>query len=195
MTNNLDGLIEKTLPNLIYNSSQGFIIGIDGRAGSGKTTLSNKILNRFQAVKSIALDEFHFPKDSESDQKYDYKRLIKEVIKPFKEGIFPIKYQRYNFGDAKGLDFDGLDEWITIEKCNILIIEGFSISVLNGYCDLSIWVESDPLVSIDRAVKRNTEEYGLLPMSKAQKEKWANSQENWITQNKPMEIVDLVVGN
>ncbi len=174
------------------------IIGIGGRAGSGKTYFTEKLIEKLNNVTQIGLDEFHFPKvESDSSKHYDYNRLIKEVIAPFKKQNFPIKYQRYNFGDAKGLDYDGLDEWITISECKIIIIEGFSVinPELLPYLDLAIWIESNPEISIEKAVRRNTEEYKLKPMSKESVDMWKTGQERWVEKYKPQSNANILIYN
>jgi energy-coupling factor transporter ATP-binding protein EcfA2 len=91
------------------SSKRGVIMAIDGLAGSGKTTLVKHLRKVYPHIISVCLDEFHFPHGHIGPEEYDYHRITKEVIIPFKTGK-NLKYQRYNFGYDRKLDFDGLDE-------------------------------------------------------------------------------------
>ncbi|MEI6728115.1 MAG: hypothetical protein WCK98_00570 [bacterium] len=175
------------------SESSRLILLIDGVSGTGKTTLSKKIFQKYPQTGLVALDQFHYPNNHKGFVKYDYKRLVNQVITPFKKSQFPIKYQAYNFGDAKGLDYDGLDQWITVNETSLLIIEGFSASKLSKFCDLTIWIESDLNDCINRAVKRNVEEYGLKPLSDEEKGVWISGQKSWIAKNEPANMANIIL--
>jgi uridine kinase len=66
-----------------YKDGTKFLIGIDGRSGSGKTYLAEQIKNAFTKTEIISLDVFDMYKDWSGNEK-----IISEILNINKNGIF-----------------------------------------------------------------------------------------------------------
>ena len=134
------------------------IIGIDGRCGSGKTTLSKK-LKEFLDVEIIQLDHFFLQSHqrvkerlSEIGGNFDYERFILEVKNPLinKENI---SYHVFNCSSMK------LEEQIKVDTSKTIIIEGtYSCHpLIEDIYDIKIFVDIDSEEQINRIRNRDGE--------------------------------------
>ncbi len=143
------------------------VVAIDGRGGAGKSSLARELTQRLSKSAHIEHDWFHFPKDHiTAEQRFDHKRLIAEVISPFRAGSRGLKFLRYNWGYLAGTP-DGFHETpISIPDVDILIIEGCETlhRSLAPHFDLCVWVDTPPEVSLERGMKRDIAEYHLDPV-------------------------------
>jgi uridine kinase len=111
--------------NLLRKGNKNILLAIDGRSGSGKTTISNKIKEKFNNVKIISLDDYDLYKGEESVERFLNKRLIplsnskQENMIYIVEGVFSLS--------------------------NLLI----------KYYDFSVWVECDKDVGYQRGLERD----------------------------------------
>lgn len=120
------------------------LIAIDGRGGSGKTTLAEKLQQSLSQANVVHLDDFNYPMQAE-----DYNRLINQVILPLKR-IGKTTYQVYDYKKKK------LGAWQVIENSPIIIIEGVTAlhPLLRSHFDYSIWVECPAEIGFKRGVAR-----------------------------------------
>lgn len=132
--------------NLISQSQKPYsLIGIDGRPGSGKTTLALKLEHDLN-VQTIYLDEFFIP---QSQWPHNHTPRF-----PF----FYFRYQKFIDGiktlaSGKSFSYQAYDPQTNapssiinaVEPKGIIIIEGVSVlhSDLVSLYDHTIWVESD----------------------------------------------------
>lgn len=133
---NIDPIVNK-IENLFQSSKGSIWIGIDGRSGSGKSTISQIISEKLKNVTVVHLDKFDLY-ESENVSK-----VIDEVIQPLKskkeksiiilEGVFALNSKLVSFynykiwiefpkdlGFERGLkrdinlnDIDNSNKWIT----------------------------------------------------------------------------------
>jgi len=153
---------------LLRQENSRFVIAIDGRGGAGKSSLALSILKEIPNSFHIEYDWFHLPMNRVTDDKhYDSERFIKEVLNPFALGDEQLSFKKYNWGCiSDGVD-DGLDvEPTTIAVGVVLIVEGcdtLNVS-LAPFIDLGIWIDTDPVESLRRGIKRDIEQYHLDPI-------------------------------
>jgi len=131
------------------------IVTIDGPAGSGKTTLAKEIAIEFAAskvdVSVVHLDEFYEGWDYALDSVL-YERIEAWVLTPLRNGLGP-RHLKYDWHLNK------FATWSELPVDPIVIIEGVGSghSSLREYVSVSIWVEADDDLLIDRVVQRDGE--------------------------------------
>ena len=139
------------------------ILAIDGRCGSGKTTLAGMIAQRYRA-EVIHMDDFFLQKDQRTPERLaepggnvDRERFRREVILPILEGKDQFEYQRY---DCSRQEFG---ETVRIVKSPLIVIEGaYSCHPYFGdVYDIRIFMDVDPAEQRRRILSRNGPE--MLP--------------------------------
>lgn len=128
-----------------------FILAIDGRCASGKTTLANKLALEYHA-NVFHMDDFYLPFNQREEQvgeHMDYQRLIDSVLIPLnlKQDVH---YQSYNPHDDTYSDL-GIIEY---RPCNI--IEGsYSLyPLLTQYYTYCIVLDIDSHLQKERLKQR-----------------------------------------
>ena len=132
------------------------VVAIDGKCGSGKTTLSDK-LNANHNYNVVHMDDFYLPfqkRDknwmNEIGGHMDFDRVIDTVLKPYKEHI-ETNYISYDCHSDKYL------QKIDVDLDKILLLEGsYSCHTrLKNYIDVKIFVDIDDKLQYERLMKRN----------------------------------------
>lgn len=143
------------------------VVALDGRSGTGKSTLGREIAD---AVNGSYVDQDDFYSGGELidwsglspelrvDRCIDWPRVLRDVILPFRAGR-PICYQPFNWNTMEGLD----PEPITLESSNVLILDGAysTRAELADYLDLTVLVTLDDEVRRRRIMDREGEEWTL----------------------------------
>lgn len=131
------------------------LIAIDGRGGSGKTTLSCELAQQLKDVTIIAMDDFYVQSNLRENSNpiyfnFNIKRLLREVILPLSKDETAI-YQRYDWAS------DMLAEKHEVKPGGSVIIEGcYSMhTLLRDYYDFKIWIECDKELALLRGVSRD----------------------------------------
>lgn len=141
--------------NDLLRENKPVIVAIDGRCGSGKTTLAALLKEKTDCGVIHADDFFLRPEQrtaerlSEIGGNIDYERLSQVLETLRNEGT--VTYRPYNCTTKS------LDEPVTISDKNIVIVEGsYSCHpVLRGYYDLCIFLTVSPEKQLERIEKRN----------------------------------------
>lgn len=157
----------------------GRLIGVDGRAGSGKTTLAGDIAAAIPDAVVVHVDDFAGPLVPE----WDWRRFHEQVLAPLLAGR-PGRYQRWEWNR------DEPAEWHDVPAGAVLVVEGVSCTraELGAAWDLQIWVDAPRAVRLARAVERDGEQ-----MLGHWLEVWMPSEEAYIAREHPEERVDLIV--
>lgn len=143
----------------LLKDNKTLIIAIDGRCGSGKSTLGLLLTEQFNCS-IFHMDDFFLPFEmktskrlSEAGGNVHYERFEEEVLRPLQKRN-SIEYRQYLC--SKG-DFG---QPIKVQPKNLTIIEGsYSLHpTLRNYYDYKIFVTADPNVQYDRILKRNGKE-------------------------------------
>lgn len=142
-------------------------IGIAGGTGSGKTTLTHHLQQRFgNDICVIHHDNYYKRQDRPFEerclQNYDHPDafdtgLMIEHLKALKNGL-AIDCPVYSFPDH-----NRTDETIRIEPTKVIIVEGiliFQNTELRNLLDIKIFVETDADVRILRRALRDVQERG-----------------------------------
>ncbi len=147
----LSGIIRRLLVE-----QERIVIAIDGRCGSGKTTLG-KELQEIWDGNLFHMDDFYLQKEQRTKERYeepggnvDYERFEEEVLAPLRKGE-NILYRPYYPPEWRFL------ETTEIEPRRVNIVEGtYSCHRrLEAYYDLKVFLTIDPIEQIQRIEKRN----------------------------------------
>ena len=155
------------------------LIGVDGRAGSGKTTLADAIAAALAAAVVVHVDDFAGPLVPE----WDWPRLRAQVLEPLLAGRAG-RYQRWEWNREEPA------EWHDVPAGGVLVVEGVSStrSELAAPWDLQVWVDAPRDLRLRRAVERDGQD-----MLAHWLEVWMPSEEAYIARERPQERVDLLV--
>lgn len=154
-------LVEEELEKYVSGSTGGkklpVLLAIDGRCGSGKTTLAGVIAQRYRA-EVIHMDDFFLQKDQRTPERLaepggnvDRERFRQEVILPILEGKEKFEYQRYDCSRQE------LGETVHIAKSPLIVIEGaYSCHPYFGdIYDIRIFMDVDPAEQRRKILSRN----------------------------------------
>ncbi|MBQ7364538.1 MAG: ECF transporter S component [Clostridia bacterium] len=173
------------------------IVAIDGRAASGKTTLSQAVSAKLCECgllhSVIHTDDYLLPFDRRTEARmaevgghFDYERLASEVVLPFEQGN-AITVRRFSCADGEILD------GITLPISPILIVEGaYSMHPKLGLpYDLSVFCE------VDREIQRRRVKARDPARAEAFFSEWIPREERYFAAVRPDLSADLrmVIGN
>lgn len=175
----------------ILNKKGSCIVAIDGRCGSGKTTIA-KILEKELDCNVFHMDDFFLRKEQRSEERIaapgenvDHERFLSEVLIPLKNGesFFYRPYQ---------CSIQDFGKEICVPYKKISIIEGSYSCHENlwKHYDLRIFSDVDKALQMERIINREGEE-----KAKAFKEKWIPMEEKYFEKFSIKERCDIVVGN
>jgi uridine kinase len=145
------------------------VVGIAGGTGSGKTTLSEQILNRLGRDKIAYLphdayyrDQKYLPLEERKKVNYDHPdsletELLVKHIKQLKSGQ-PIEMPVYDF-----TIHNRVEQTIRVEPRRVILVEGILVFVekpLRTIFDMKIYVDTDSDIRFIRRLTRDIEERG-----------------------------------
>lgn len=145
------------------------IIGVTGGTGSGKTTVTRKIIEEFGDVSLAYIpqdayykDQSHLTMDERVLTNYDHpfafdNDLLSEHIRQLLDGQ-AVQMPVYDF-----TQHNRAEETIRVEPKEVIIIEGiliFSDKELRDLMDIKVFVDTDDDIRIIRRIKRDMAERG-----------------------------------
>lgn len=145
-----------------------FTVGVAGGTGSGKTTLTRALLDRFSGQSSVVFmdnyykDQSHLTWDERVVTNYDAPEafdveLMAEHLRRLRAGQ-AIDCPVYNFSEH-----NRAAETVRVEPSPVLVIEGillFALPELTEQLDLKLFVDTDADVRILRRIQRDVVERG-----------------------------------
>ena len=145
------------------------IIGVTGGTGSGKTTVTRKIIEEFGDVRLAYIpqdayykDQSHLTMDERVLTNYDHpfafdNDLLSEHIRQLLDGQ-AVQMPVYDF-----TQHNRAEETIRVQPKEVIIIEGiliFSDKGLRDLMDIKVFVDTDDDIRIIRRIKRDMAERG-----------------------------------
>ncbi len=140
-----------------------FVIAIDGRAASGKSTMAEQ-LSRILDAAVVHTDDFFLPLEMRTEERLStpggnvhYERFREEVLPHLRENA-PFAYRRF---ECSIKDFQGKRQ---VDAAHFRIVEGsYSLHPkLGRYADLTVFSEVDPEEQMRRILARNGPEWGEM---------------------------------
>ena len=135
----------------LLRSSEPAIIAIDGVAGSGKTTLAERLKGDLASCQVVHMDDLYNgwsdPLSKELTQ-----RIITQILTPVKNHQIA-KYKKYNWY------IESFDLTSSIPQSDFLILEGVGSGQIafREFLSKLIWVELDPKTGFERVIARDGE--------------------------------------
>ena len=126
------------------------MIAIDGPSGSGKSYFANQLSQILKGSHIVPMDDFI----SWNSLDVGLSRAKTQLFEPLSKGD-AARYQARDWvGDIFG---ESLGEWKDVPACNFVIFEGIGSSriELSSYYCVSIWVEAQKELCIQRGLKRD----------------------------------------
>ncbi len=172
-------------------SANAKIISIDGRAASGKTTLT-KMLCSIIGASAVHMDDFFLPPElrtkerlSEPGGNVHYERFIDEVLTHINSG----KDFSYTVFDCSVMDYG---EKRVVPSESYIIVEGaYSHHPrFNDYADLRVFMDVSPDEQINRIVRRNGEK-----MAEMFKSRWIPMEEKYYNTFNIKEKSHFIISN
>ncbi|MGC1130000.1 MAG: uridine kinase [Candidatus Acidiferrales bacterium] len=150
-------------------ADRALIIGICGGTGSGKTTITGRIIEALPAADVVVLQQDHYyrdepelPIEKRRKQNYDHPAsmdtpLLVEHLKRLRAGL-PIERPTYDFANYRRLA-----ETISIVPHAAIIVEGiliFENAALRELMDIKVFVDTDADLRFIRRLERDIRERG-----------------------------------
>ena len=146
-------------PGLPDNWEERMLVTLDGPCASGKTTLAEALAEALDAA-IIHTDDFEVPHAQKTAERLaipggncDWERLCREVIIPWKAGLFP-RYRRYDCRRACLLPLE------SVGAGRILILEGSycNLPAIRQYADLRLFMVTPLEERMERLRRRESPE-------------------------------------
>ena len=153
--------------NALREAGTPVVVALDGRSGTGKSTLGLEIA---AAVNGTYVDQDDFYSGGEIDQWrvlspeiridkcIDWQRVLRDVIIPFHASL-PIHYHPFNWETMDGL----ATEAISLKPSDVLILDGAYSTrpELAEFLDLTVLVTLDDALRRQRIMDREGEDWTL----------------------------------
>ena len=144
------------------------VIGIAGGTGSGKTTITRRLMERFKDDVSVIYHDnyykahHHMTYEERAKLNYDHPdafetELLVEAVKELKRGN-SVQCPVYDY-----TIHDRSDKTVTIKPAKVIIVEGILIFQCKELCrqmDIKIYVDTDADVRILRRIVRDVRDRG-----------------------------------
>lgn len=152
----VEALISKMNEENLPERGRSYIIAIDGRCASGKTTLAQELARRL-SCSVIHMDHFFLQPGQRTRERLeepggnvDRERFKEEVMEPLCRG----EKLSYRIFDCRVMDFCGS---VRVKRTPVVIVEGaYSCHPeFAGYWDLTVFLSVDRKEQIRRIEKRN----------------------------------------
>ena len=178
----------KLLP-YFRRSDKPFVVAVDGRCGSGKSTLSEQ-LSDIAGCSVIHMDDFYVPLKLRTEERYSvpgsnvhYERIISDIL--------PKLNKKEDFSYPV-FDFNTMDVGNTlryVKGSDIYIVEGaYSLNpVFGNYYDFSVFYDIDPDKQLSRIKKRDPGKIDDF------RNRWIPLEEEYISFYKIREKADVII--
>lgn len=129
------------------------VITIDGPAGSGKSTLADELSAELTNCEVIHMDDLY--QGWNQDLKVELASRIEAwILTPLEYGLAG-QYLKYNWRTSK------YDQIVQVQPSEYLILEGVGAGhpEIAKKAALSVWIQADPKLLLDRLIARDGQEF------------------------------------
>ena len=165
------------------------VIAVDGRCGSGKTTLA-AYLRELYECNVFHMDDFFLTPEQRTAERLaevggnvDYERFLREVLVPLREGR-TVVYRPYNCQTQR------MEREMVMEPLAVSVVEGaYSChpDLVDSY-DLKVFVDIDAAEQL-RRIRERSGEAGAKMFA----EKWIPLEERYFATYRIKELCDIVL--
>ena len=144
------------------------VIGIAGGTGSGKTTLMNNLIGKFQDVVTVLSHDNYYRRHD--DLTYEQRcGLNYDEPASLETELMAVHLDQLRHGqaiDCPVYDFtihNRIDETVTVRPSKVIVVEGiliFENKELRDMCDIKVFIDTDADVRIIRRIVRDVSERG-----------------------------------
>ncbi|MGH3764585.1 MAG: uridine kinase family protein [Pseudonocardiaceae bacterium] len=174
-------------------SKNPLLLGIDGQGGSGKSTLARELVGKFDRPAAVVEgDDFY--RDMPDDERlklgpaegfewyFDWQRLKEQVLVPVREGKQSLRYQRYDWDNAR------MGVWVDIPMPSIVIVDGIYTlrPALRHLSDVKVYVEASKEVRVERQIDRAENPNEWI-------KRWIAAEDFYVAEHDPRGEADVVV--
>lgn len=176
--------LDEQLKSQSPKNSEFYLVAIDGRGASGKTTLAEYVQKLLPDFVLLNGDDYFEPATDQVAWGYfNEKRFTDDVVIPLKTGNH-LTYRPYSWHTEPHIS----EKPVTVHKG--LVIERCYSFILDLNWDLKIWVETPRQICFERGTKRNH-----MPKEKEVKawNVWQVAEDDYITEQHPKAVADIVL--
>jgi uridine kinase len=160
-----------------------YTVAVDGRGGSGKTSLNKYLVQLLPKFDFINGDDYFEPVDSEVVWgAFNDERFEQDVIIPLQQGdTFLYAPCIWEAGGIQPATEVRVEQGICIERC-------FSFPMPLDW-DLTIWVDTPRAVCLDRGIARE-----IIPEARARRaweDVWQPAEDEYIARLDPLHLADI----
>ncbi|MGF6823520.1 uridine kinase [Microbacterium sp. ZKA21] len=185
-------------------------VAVDGRTASGKTTFADELAEELESLGHAAIrasvDGFHRPRAERyrrgrmSAEGYyrdarDNEAIVSLLLRPLdRGGDRLIRTQSFDLTRDEPLN----EEPRLADENAILIVDGTFLQrpELAGHWDVVVFIETDPVVCLQRCVQRDAERLGGEAQARMSYEnRYQPAYELYETEAHPARTADILVGN
>jgi uridine kinase len=186
-------------------------VAIDGIDAAGKTTMADELAELLEragvAVLRASIDGFHHPASvrhhrseerpgqSYYEDSFDYRALRSLLLDPLApDGDHIVRTRVFNFR----IDLPIEDAPIRVEPGTVLLFDGVFLlrPELEGCWDLSVFVQVNPEVSLQRAAKRDVALFGTSDATERRyRERYLPGQELYMSLVHPEQRAEILIDN
>ncbi|MDJ0496369.1 MAG: uridine kinase [Acidimicrobiia bacterium] len=186
-------------------------VAIDGIDAAGKTRLADELAGLLEAdgvpVLRASIDGFHYPAEirhlrraedparSYYEDSFDYGALIAFLLEPLvPKGDHVIRTRVFDFRTDTAVH----EPPTRVARGTVLLFDGVFLLTpeLERYWGLSVFVEVDPVVSVQRAMSRDKALFGTAEATeKRYHERYLPGQQLYLSAVRPHHRADVVIDN
>jgi uridine kinase len=177
--------IQKVLLNDLPNNGKFYTVAIDGRAGSGKTTLAKIIKTQLPDFVHLNGDDYFEPVENKVEWgAFNDERFINDVVKPLQNNR-SFSYYPYDWHKEPHITRRDItvEHGLCLERC-------YSFNFDLDW-DLKVWVETPRDLCLKRGVAR--ERLPRETVLKTWKEVWQPLEDAYIAKTNPAKYADIVI--
>lgn len=176
---------------LINEMNSPLIVGVDGLAGAGKSTLASQLVSCLPGSKCVNIDDFYRPihldqltklaADDLIENFFDWKRLEDCLLIPASNGLRAVYYKH-------DWESDELSDRIEVPPTDVLIVEGVFalLPPLRAFYQLKIYVDTPKPQRISRITSRKYPNANWM-------DAWMLAEERYLNKFDPQSQAGVVV--